>query len=328
MSATLVVAIPLALLGIVALLGFVGCGQPFTTGPAPVTDYSTGTVLNNPQCVAYWPLRESNKTDPAHDLTMNHNDGTYVDMSVNAALYPWPASAGDQSADAGNGKLLVGQPGIVAGDQVDGMQATCMVVNGAFVRVDNKSVFNPAQFTVEAWVRVDWASTDPVAIRMVVDSREHDATSATGFAIAAIPDPADGTYHWTAIVGNGPSQPATPPFTFLKANDAIILSDQPKGMQPVYLVMTLDGSGKLTLFVDGDSTKGNTLSGINAPPNTTQPLLIGAGGAFAGFRGAGGTGPLWPFVGAIQDVAIYKAALLSADILTHSINGRGGLTPG
>src|SRR5262245_20668800 len=56
MSATLLVKIPLALLGVVALLGFVGCVFS-TTGEQPsFTTYSDTTVLGNGNCVAYWPL--------------------------------------------------------------------------------------------------------------------------------------------------------------------------------------------------------------------------------------------------------------------------------
>jgi hypothetical protein len=326
MSATLVVAVPLALLAIVTLLGFVGCGYPdFQFGP-DYTDYSGDTVLSNMQCVGYWPLNETVKTDKAHDLTMYHNNGTYTDMEIRSGLYPWLENMAQQSAEAangGNGKLTLPTEGIVVGDQQNGMQTTCMLVDGAFVQVDYNDVFNPAQFTVEAWVRVDWASTDAVAIRMVVDSRGSDMNGGTGFGIGAIPG-ADGKYHWAAIVGNGPSQPATP-FTFVQDGDAIVLSDQPKG-KPVYLAMTFDGAGNLTLFVDGVS-KG--FQAVSYTANTTQPMLIGAGGAFAGFRDiSGGIGPLWPFVGAIQDVAIYSSALSSGDIQLHDAHGRGNSTVG
>jgi hypothetical protein len=42
----------------------------------------------------------------------------------------------------------------------------------------------------------------------------------------------------------------------------------------------------------------------------------------------GGLGPLWPFVGAIQDVAIYNSALLTGDIQLHDANGRGNSAAG
>jgi hypothetical protein len=61
-------------------------------------------------------------------------------------------------------------------------------------------------------------------------------------------------------------------------------------------------------------------------PNTTKPLWIGAGVPCVPLRPqALGVlaGPLFPFVGAIQDVAIYNAALASDVILTHYQNGNG-----
>jgi hypothetical protein len=61
-------------------------------------------------------------------------------------------------------------------------------------------------------------------------------------------------------------------------------------------------------------------------PNTTKPLWIGAGVAYILLRpqapGAMAS-PLFPVVGAIQDVAIYNAALASDVILTHYHDGNG-----
>jgi len=61
-------------------------------------------------------------------------------------------------------------------------------------------------------------------------------------------------------------------------------------------------------------------------PNSTQPLWIGAGAPYVVRRPQPAgvlASPLFPFVGAIQDVAIYSAALTSDVIVTHSDNGSG-----
>jgi hypothetical protein len=62
-------------------------------------------------------------------------------------------------------------------------------------------------------------------------------------------------------------------------------------------------------------------------PNTTQPLWIGAGAPYVTRRtqpaGPDPASPLFPFVGAIQDVAIYSDVLPDSVILTHFNNGSG-----
>ena len=93
-----------------------------------------------------------------------------------------------------------------------------------------------------------------------------------------------------------------------------------------YLAVTYDGpSQTLILYVDGEQ-RGPKVNPATYVPNTTKPLLIGAGVPYVPLRPqAPGVlaGPLFPFVGAIQDVAIYNAALTSDVILTHYHNGNG-----
>ena len=111
-------------------------------------------------------------------------------------------------------------------------------------------------------------------------------------------------------------------FTILPSSDTITLSSGGTPPKPVYLAMTFDGT-TLTLFVDGEQ-KGSMPATYF--PNTAQPVWIGAGAPFVTRRSpqlpAGTVGsPLFPFVGAIQDVAIYNAALTSDVILRHFHNG-------
>jgi hypothetical protein len=62
-------------------------------------------------------------------------------------------------------------------------------------------------------------------------------------------------------------------------------------------------------------------------PNTVQPIWIGAGAPFVARRPTQAAGmpgsPLFPFVGAIQDVALYRKALIPGEIDTHFRNGSG-----
>jgi|HubBroStandDraft_6_1064221.scaffolds.fasta_scaffold101827_3 hypothetical protein len=327
MSASLIVLIPIVLLGVVTALCFVGCVLHTYGLPPSFTGYSSTTVLGNVNDVAFWPLNETADSQPAHDLK-GGNNGKYIDPNTApSGFYPWPAFPAPQSA-AGQGTLTLPQPGIVTGDfgQQGTAQTTCIVVNGAFVAVPFNPVINPTSFTLECWVRVDWMSTDPLAARAVVDCRNDNPGQ--GFALFAVPD-ADqsGNYHWQALIGNGGSDPNS--FTTVTSSDPpIALSTNIEtGGTTFYLAVTFDApSQTLILAVNGQEV-GKTTPATYVP-NASQPLWIGAGAPFIPQRSPQtmpGTlaSPLFPWVGAIQDVAIYNVALNGDVIATHFDNGNG-----
>jgi hypothetical protein len=336
MSASLAVLLPVILLGIVSLFCFVGCAF-HTGGLGPsFTQYSSTTVLGNPAVVAYWPLSETGDSLAAADLTPNPDNGQYIDPTTLPAIYKWPdymipesATTNIESA-AGSGTIAFAQPGIVPGDF--GVNTTdsdssalspCLVVNGCYVNVPLASKINPAtSFTLEAWVRVDWTVNDPHAWRAVLDARDNNPS--TGFAILAkADDNAPGVYHWVAIIGSGSAG-----FTVAESADPpITLKDPTSGVATsYYLAATYDGpSQTLTLYVDGLPSGPGATSAVYVH-NTTKPLWIGAGAPYVPMRPqAAGVvaSPLFPFVGALQDVAIYNAALSAPVIQTHLQNGNG-----
>jgi hypothetical protein len=176
---------------------------------------------------------------------------------------------------------------------------------------------------VEAWVRVDWTADDPHAWRFVLDMREREPVT-TGFALyAKADDNAPGMYRWAAIVGNGSAG-----FTFLDGTETSIKLKDPAAAAgtTVYVALTYESASQtLTLFVDG-AQRGQATS-VAYAPNAAQVLWIGAGAPYVPARtqpaGTDPASPLFPFVGAIQDVAIYQVALAPDDILTHFNNGNG-----
>jgi hypothetical protein len=339
MSASLAVLLPVILLGIVGVLCFVGCGLDETgTGAPPFTKYSDTTVLANPAVVGYWPLSETGDSLPAVDRTPGPNNGQYKDPTTLPAIYPWPAvsvpfggPATTVPSAAASGSIAFAQPGIVSGDSIQPAndytkRTPCVVVNGCYVEVPFNPKFNPTtSFTVEAWVRVDWDKSPPYAWRFVLDSR--DFNPCTGFGILARPDDTHpGVYHWQAITGNGGTGVAG--FTFATSDDPPITLNDPSLASGVtyYIAVTYDGpSQTLILFVEGEQ-RGPKINPAVYVANTTKPLWIGAGIPYVPLRpqapGVLG-GPLFPFVGAIQDVAIYNAALTSDVILKHYHNGNG-----
>jgi hypothetical protein len=343
MSISLVVLLPVILLGIVGTLCFVGC--VLHTGglggsPPPFTSYTGTTILaNTPNCIAYWPLKEAKDTDPASELISN-NTGNYIDPTTAPMLYPWPSySVANGSnpdvlsaAAPDMGNIALAQPGIVLGDvdplPGDPVLPACMVVNGAYMEAPWNDKFIPkTSFTVEAWVRVDWTAGDPNAWRFVLDCRDKSPVT-TGFGIyAKADDNQPGMYLWAAVLGTGKAG-----FTFLDNTELPITLKDPSAAAGTtfYLVLTYDSvSQALTLFANNEQI-GQTTSAY--APNTTQPMWIGAGSPYVPRRpqpagpdpaNPDPASPLFPFVGAIQDVAIYSVVLDSTTMLTHFNNGNG-----
>jgi hypothetical protein len=334
MSTSLILLIPVILLAIVGLLCFVGCILPAYEAVPPWTEYTPKTILLNSHCIAYWPLKEAADTVPAAEL-ISGNTGNYIDPTTAASLYPWPAYSVPNGANpdvlsaAAPGDIKFAQPGIVAGDVVqplnDPVPAGCMVVNGCYVEVPWNKKFIPTEsFTVEAWVRPDWSGSDPQADRFVLDSR--DLNPGTGFALYAQADPnQSGVYHWAGIMGNGAS--GSEGFTIV-AGDEIKLGSVAMPAKPVYLALTYDAPNQtLTFYVNGGGEGGGIkVTSVAYMANTTQPLWIGAGSPYVTRRPQPVdilASPLFPFVGAIQDVAIYNDVLNPGDIVTHFNNGNG-----
>jgi hypothetical protein len=338
MSATLVAAIPLALLGVVALLAFVGCGLSTHGDKIPFSTYTQNTVLIDPNCVAYWPLNETLDTMPAADLKGSH-PGQYVDPATAptvlpppANIYPWPAvSVPDQpkpdESAAAPGTLMMGQPGLLAGDLVqpgNTVRTSCIQADGGFVLVPFNAGINPASFTMEAWVRVDWnPNSDPAAFRAVFDCREA-ANGGKGFSLFANPD-----NFWEVRLGNGTT--GSGEFTILASAQPIEFS-MTEGGSVFYLAVTYDAATQtLTLFVDGAPSATTTTAYV---PNATSPLFIGAGMPFLPLRPPQPplppdalAGPLFPFKGALQAIALYGAALTGSNIKIHDGQGNGILNP-
>jgi hypothetical protein len=338
MSTSIIILLPVILLGIVGMLCFVGCILDTSgLGGPPFTMYTGTTILLNPAIIGYWPLGEATDTNPAVDL-ISGNNGNYIDPVTTPPLYPWPAytlpnppGPDVESADA-PGTIAFAQHGIVQGDTVqpanDPASVTpCVVVNGGYVEVPFNAKFSPAtSFTVEAWARVAWDADATHAYRFVLDMR--DFNPCTGFAIfAKAEDNQPGVYSWGGIIGNGGSDSAGFTLAGGVTDPPITLSDAeiPAGIT-YYLALTYDGpSQTLIFYVDGEQ-RGPKVTPVAYAPNTTQPLWIGAGAPYVPRRPQPAgvvASPLFPFVGAIQDVAIYNAALTSDDILLHYHNGNG-----
>ena len=283
MSATLIVLIPIMLLGVAALFGFTGCvlSRTGTEVPDPYDDLviSAGEV----NLVAFWTLTDTSGTT-ATDAGPHHFNGTY------------------------NGNVIINQfPGIVPGDKVDGQLVDpCPLFNGGAVSVGFQSAINMAPpFTIEAWVMPGWSPNDPPALRGVVVS--NSKSLGAGFGLFASPD---NTWVFSlGIAAISIEVPAAggPPIDFT---------------QPTHLVVVYDKNLVCTIFVNNTpiAPVDTSTMGTYFPLNDINiPLFIGGGG----YDPNNPSAPLFPFTGKIQCVAIYKVPLDPGTIQSHFQTGKG-----
>ena len=309
MSTFVFAVTPLALLAIVLAVCFVGCfldsvGVAGPTEISPFTLYSDETVLPTPGLVSYWPLSEASGTT-ATDLMSGH-DGTYT----TAVFADDPAS----QSPAAPGTFSLDQPGLLAGDIVQPaaippVLKPCVVFDGGFVTVPFSTDLNPVgQFTVEAWVRPDWSPGEG-RFRCVLNNLALNGSAFTGFVLFANPDD-----QWEAWFGSDSPTPIIAPDRMGSVHFPIAFG------AVTHLVATYDVAAPdgptLTLWVNGENQGGGVVSVTPYVANTDAPIFIGLS---APWMPPG----LWPFKGAIQDVAIYKRPLNQTEISTHTVNGLG-----
>ena len=189
---------------------------------------------------------------------------------------------------------------------------TGMQCDGGFVTVPANNVTNPpGPFTVECWVRPEWTKNDPAAYRMVIEGRNVQAAGPvfTGYCIDV-----NEAGEWEAqVAGDG-----QPQFTLIKSIAADLGTTS-------HVVLTCDGTSA-SLFINGLGPSSGKPLGATFAPNTTGPMIIGAGSPWTPPR-MNSTGdfffPIFPFKGTIQSVAIYKKVLSDSEIFTHFQDGSG-----
>jgi hypothetical protein len=286
MSASLIALIPLVLLALVGTLCFIGCvlqsgGIPLP--PGPLGPYEGDTVLAEASVVALWPLSDPTGSKKAADIGPNKFDGDYV-------------------GSEGNDYVLQ-QPGLVPQDIINGAQQKCVYFGGGSVQVGFQQALNPGSFTVEAWVKPNWTAADAQVVRAVVASINTPAGA--GYALFATQD-----NFWSAQIGIGSGNVAT-----IKFDEGIVLPDV-NAFNITYLAVTFNNiTGVLKLYV-GPSDRpliekvspaltppATFLPEQSKPPVTQTSLFIGLGRPDMAPAG------MFPFLGNIQDVAVYSSAL-------------------
>jgi Concanavalin A-like lectin/glucanases superfamily len=306
MSASLILFIPLALLGVVTGLCFVGC--VFQTGGVPGADPGPyrDAVTSNSNLIAFWPLDDAPPTDPTDPSAPVARD--------NAAP---PGQTGHDGTYKGTFTLRL--DGIVTGDHpaVGSAGNPCASFDVGLVDVPFSQALNPAtSFTLECWVQPNWTSSDsPRAVVVSANADQNpNPTANAGYALIATPT------NWSAQVGIGT--------TFVSVTNAqSIVSD---GKTTYYLAMTFENNA-LSLFVGvagAFASDTRTLAATErfqpeqpatmTMPSTATSLFIAMG------RPDIPTTNQYPFDGLIQDVAFYSPALQTGDLQNHFTLGSQG----
>lgn len=182
-----------------------------------------------------------------------------------------------QSAGA-PGTLDFDQPSLISNEPAK----RSIKVNGGYVEVPFSADLNTAQFTIQAWVRTAWTDADPAAYRCVIFAEQSETGGVhRGFSLYA-----NAENKWEVFVADG-------------TNFGSVAADGPISLGTTdYLTATYDGS-TLTLYVNAENRGSAPLA---FEPNTSHPLAIGQGlpGPF---------NAAYPFVGQLEEIAYYNAAL-------------------
>jgi Concanavalin A-like lectin/glucanases superfamily len=292
MSASLILLIPVVLLGLVTVLCFTGCVLS-SHGQAEFGPYQDG-ILTTRNPVAFWPLDDQPSPDVSQPEAVDIAPKQPPLLNPFTGFYMGPA-----------GSFTLGQTGIVPGDMNNGLLTPCAVFNGGFVSVGFEQALNPTTFTLEAWVNP--AAVTPGVQSVVVACANVDQSPTpianAGYALAMTQDGV-----WAAQIGIGQT------FFPLPSTDPIVAG------VPTYLAMTFDGTN-LKLFVG--IVGSGTFTPFSAPapagflpegPATATSLFIG--------MGRPDTGGMFPFNGSIQDVAFYSPPLSDTDVQNNFNLGR------
>ena len=166
------------------------------------------------------------------------------------------------------------------------------------------SAINPTSYTVSAWAKVEGGSG---TWRSVITSRSDDTSGSNDKGYTIYAGDNDTWQFWTGT-GTGTNSGGG---SWHQINSGV--SVYPGGSGWAFLTATYNGT-TMKFYVNGVQKGGNL--DASAHKNTTEPMRIGAGTTEA-------TVPKYYFNGKIDEVAIWKEALGSAEITALYNSGDG-----
>jgi prolipoprotein diacylglyceryltransferase len=310
---------PPAVLAVLLLFHFVGCGFPGGgLGDVTIKDYPDDVKSDNP--VSYWRLQETDWTQPAKN-EMGGPSGTYKQEIVPPNP---PQSLGSPVNIQLKDTVVLGALGLLQADP----SATAMQVRGGSVHAP-LGAFDPSKtFTVEALVLPEWDMTNTGYFFTLIESLNQPPAKPAGFGIYAGPDPLHKDFYewqvWVATSGGKFERlqvkgPLAPGDNGPRINDDDIPMPLPANWS-MYLALTYDGGANFVLsfyYPGRDMAKSNAYP-LSPPssayqPNKTHPLSVGIGSRYSAIRFL-----LW---GKIEEVAIYNGV---PRILSHGMNAFTG----
>ncbi len=331
MNAWKLVLTPLAVVVILFLFGFVGCDQVLGLDPIAVPGYDAN-IKAETSLVAYWRLGE-----PAG--TPVPSTGTAIDqLSVHPGNYNSAVITADakrHSPDAPGTITLGIKPGLLEVTKpTDETVDPCIEVNGAFVEVPFDAVLNPSPFTFEAWIYPEFGIAPLYNFYCLFESSAPagGGQKKLGFGLYAGPanpaGPMTQPYQWQVWMGNGTG-----------FQQVAVASDNVLFNQITYLALTYDPglpAPNLILYVYYPGTNQdlsfNSVAKIQGNVTNYRPNnQVGGGSSLIGmgrnlFPGVM-VDPvplqpfLYPFVGKIQEVALYNKALSLEVLGRHYMAG-------
>jgi hypothetical protein len=307
--------VPLAVLVILPLFGFIGCNfHPLQIVTGPYDQI----IENTPGLVAYWRLGEASTTlvPSSGGAAVDQQGGFDGDYGVLA-----PAAGDDQRhspSTAGTISLGVTPGLLIDTDQAPNQsQETCIQVDGGYVQIPGKDALNPPVFTFECWIDLTGFDQQPQGdYYCLVESTGPGngvEPRSTGFGLYLGPqDPnanPPGPYFWQVWMGDG-----------TEFRQVAVGTQQVDASQSrlTYVALTFlgnhnsvnDGNGNdlnynLALYLyrpdtNQDIGSSASLQALTATVNTFTPNTAANGGAGDFFIGTGsnlfpGAAP-WSFV--------------------------------
>ena len=309
---------PIAVAAIVFLFAFVGCSS-FSGADMP-TSYHDDVVADAP--VMYLRLQERSPAVVVADGVtakdeMGAHDGTY--QKAGSPLPDLPA----QLSPPVPTPLLEGGVGPTLLDTDN--STTSVRVRGARVEVPFAATLNATAFTLEILVEPEWDLTVQGRYYSVFESTDQQTTGSNkskrrGYALYAGPaDPStpNTPYVWQVWSGNGTDFKRVPQPAATPTNPGPVVE-----AKPTYLCVTFDGTKFLmwayTAGRDMDAVK-YSLGSRAYTPNVNQMLTVGMTGQNRGLLAPfpGPNRAIYPFIGKLQEVAIYNKALDPGRVGTH-----------
>ncbi len=311
-----VLLVPAAVLAALMLFRFVGCDFG---GPDPIElddPYHDGILKDSP--VVYYRLQEAPPPDTATDEAQ-HRDGKYV--VAPSPLQSDPAYLSPQllntTVEPGLGSLL----------QRESKSKSVRFV-GSFVLASASGpplddIVPP--FSLEAVVLPEWNLNQLGLFYCVMENSMFLAGHGSvpgekncGFAIYAGPDdPANAAtspYCWQLFVGTGAGFQRCKP---LQGGPV-----PPVKAEPTYLAATFDATRAFLYAYSADTDINSVKFELERPPyiQAVQNLFVGIAtkalvGPFPSPQGF-----LYPFVGRMAEVAIYRSALAEERIISHILS--------